>query len=94
MAKSRKEPKRFEHDGSVLCQLNCKHEKADAAFLDYIDAHMRYNRYKQQLIVTKDKSHASQAQRWELKKEMLRLEYQHHALEYKCHLLLKCLNHE
>ena len=94
MAESREAPKHYECDGSVLCKLNCKHEKADAAFLEYIDAHTRYNRYKQQLIVTKDKSHASQVQRWELKKEMLRFKYQHHALEYECHLLLKRLKHE
>ena len=94
MAESREEPKHSECDGSVLCKLNCKREEANAAFLDYIDAHTRYNRYKQQLIVTKDKSHASRAQRWELKKEMLRFEYQHHALEYECHLLLKHLKHE
>ena len=94
MAESREEPKRSEGNGSVLCQLNCKREKANAAFLDYIDAHTRYNRYKQQLIVTKEKSHALRAQCWELKKEMLRLEYQHHTLEYKCHLLLKRLKHE
>ena len=94
MAESREEPKCSKCDGSVLCKLNCKREKANAAFLDYIDAHTRYNRYKQQLIVTKDKSHASRAQRWELKKEMLRFEYQHHALEYECHLLLKHLKHE
>ena len=94
MAKSREEPKRSEGNGSVLCQLNCKCEKANAAFLDYVDVHTRYNRYKQQLIMTKEKSHALQAQRWELKKEMLRLEYQHHTLEYKCNLLLKRLKHE
>ena len=94
MAESREEPKCSECDGSLLCKLNCKREKADAALLDYIDAHTRYNRYKQQLIVTKDKSHASWAQCWKLKKEMLRYEYQHHALEYECHLLLKCLKHE
>ena len=59
MAESREEPKCSECDGSVLCKLNCKREEANAAFLDFIDAHTRYNRYKQQLIVTKDKSHAS-----------------------------------
>ena len=43
MAESREEPKRSECDGSVLCKLNCKREKADAAFLAFIDAHTRYN---------------------------------------------------
>ena len=94
MAESREEPKHSEYDGSVLCKLNCKREEADAAFLEYIDAHKRYNWYKQQLIMTKDKSHTSWAQCWELKKEMLRFEYQHHTLEYECHLLLKRLKHE
>ena len=94
MAESREEPKRSECDGSVLCKLNCKREKADTAFLGYIDAHTRYNWYKQQLILTKDKCHALRSQCWELKKEMLRFEYQYHALEYECHLLLKRLKHE
>ena len=36
MAESREEPKHSECNGSVLCQLSCKREKADADFLDYI----------------------------------------------------------